>query len=69
LATTAAAGCIFGIGLAEAADTESLSQAYGEFQQELCDLGSPQVVETVNTDGWEATQQAWTGLFCQMSIK
>lgn len=63
MATTAAVGCILGLAIAETADADALTQAYGEFQQEVLDLNPPNLPETVNTDGWDATQQAWQRLF------
>ena len=38
VATTAAAGCILGVGLTKAADDEHLTAAYGEFAAEARDL-------------------------------
>ena len=54
---------MLGAALATAADAESLSQAYGAFAQEALDLKPDYRPETVNTDGWEPTQQAWQTLF------
>lgn len=61
-------GCFLGIGLAEAADTVSLTQAYGEFQQEVTALNPEYSPQTVNTDGWDATQKAWKSLFPKVTI-
>jgi hypothetical protein len=63
VATTVAQGCFLGVGLAAAADTESLTQAYGEFHQEALTLKPDYAPNTVNTDGWESTQKAWQSLF------
>jgi hypothetical protein len=68
LATTAAQGCILGIGLSESADAEGLSQAYGGFAQEAQAHNPNYQPQTVNIDGWEPTQQAWQKLFPGISI-
>lgn len=68
VATTAAQGCILGVGLAERADTESLTQAYGEFQEEVRALNPDYTPESVNTDGWEGTQSAWRNLFPSITL-
>ena len=49
---------MLGVAPSETADTESLKAAYGEFAQEIETLDPNYQAETVNTDGWEATQQA-----------
>lgn len=61
-------GCFLGVGLAESADTVNLTQAYGEFQQEATALKPNYRPQTVNTDGWEATQQAWKSLFPGVTV-
>jgi hypothetical protein len=63
IATTVAEGCFLGVGVSETADTEGLSQAYGEFQPEILALDPDYAPESVNTDGWESTQNAWQRLF------
>ncbi len=68
VATTAACGCFLGMALAETADTESLCQAYGVFAQEAHDLNPDYAPDTVNTDGWEPTQQAWRTLFPTITL-
>src|SRR5712692_1929215 len=68
LATTVAAECVLGASLAVQADTEHLTEAYGHFKteaQRLCPTYQPQ---TVNTDGWSPTQQAWQKLFPLIAI-
>jgi transposase-like protein len=68
IATTVAAGCFLGVGVSETADTAGLTQAYGEFQQEILSLNSGYEPETVNTDGWESTQKAWQQLFPNVTL-
>jgi hypothetical protein len=63
IAVTAAKECFLGIGVAHSADETGLTQAYGEFQQEALALDSDYCPDTVNTDGWDATQRAWKVLF------
>lgn len=68
VATTVAIGCFLGMAFATTADTESLCHAYGEFAQEAQELNPDYVPDTVNTDGWEATQQAWHQLFPTITL-
>jgi hypothetical protein len=60
---TAAKECFLGVGVAHSADEARLTQAYGEFQTEALALNRDYCPQTVNTDGWDATQQAWKTLF------
>lgn len=60
---TAAKECFLGVGVAHNADESALTQAYGEFQQEVKALNPDYCPQTVNTDGWDATKQAWKTLF------
>ncbi len=68
ISVTAAVGCFLGVGLAQSADAVALQQAYGEFQQEAQQLNSNYTPESVTTDGWDATQQAWQALFPKITI-
>jgi hypothetical protein len=63
LATTAGGGCCLGLALAETADADELTRAYGVFRDEARCLDPEYRPETVNTDGWPATQAAWRALF------
>jgi hypothetical protein len=63
LAATAGGGCCLGMALAETADADELTRAYGVFQDEAQHLDPEYRPETVNTDGWPATQAAWRALF------
>jgi hypothetical protein len=63
IATTVAAGCCLGAALAEAADAPALEQAYGVFKREAQNVTPGYAPQTVNTDGWAATQLAWLTLF------
>jgi len=61
--TVVGSGCILGATLCESADAKSLLAAYGEFAQEARELCPTYAPETVCTDGWEATQNAFKTLF------
>ena len=63
VATTIADGCLLGGELSVTAGTEDLQAAYGVFAQEARELNPDYQPQTVNTDGWEATQKAWKNLF------
>lgn len=63
LATTVAQGCLLGAELAARADTPTLQEAYQVFKQEAQQVSADYAPETVNTDGWRATQKAWRALF------
>ena len=63
LAATAGGGCCLGMALAETADADELTRAYGVFRDEAHHLDPEYRPETVNTDGWPATQAAWRALF------
>jgi hypothetical protein len=63
IALRAGVGCILGVALSSAADETHLQEAYGVFAQEARALDPNYVPETVNTDGWWATQNAFRALF------
>jgi hypothetical protein len=63
LAATAGGGCCLGMALAESAGADDLTEAYGVFREEAHRLDPEYRPETVNTDGWPATQAAWRALF------
>jgi len=68
LATTAGADCILGISLALQADEATLHTAYAQFQREARHVDPAYTPQTVNTDGWTATQKAWRGLFDTITV-
>jgi hypothetical protein len=68
LAATAGSGCCLGMALAPSADGDDLTKAYGVFCQEARHLDPEYQPETVNTDGWPATQAAWRTLFNGVTI-
>ena len=63
VAFTAGGGCILGVALSPSADEEHLTDAYGQFAQEAQALDDEYAPTTVNTDGWWATQNAFTAIF------
>lgn len=63
IATTVAEDCVLGASISLKADEEGLTEAYGHFQEEALHLNPEYHPETVNTDGWSATQKAWLNLF------
>jgi hypothetical protein len=68
LAATAGGGCCLGIALAKTAGNDDLTKAYGVFREEARHLDPEYRPETVNTDGWQATQAAWRSLFKGVTI-
>ena len=68
IATTVGQDCVLGASLALQADEPALSLAYGHFKQEAQTLKPDYAPLTVNTDGWQATQNAWLTLFSSIVI-
>ena len=68
VAMTAGDECILGASLATEASEQVLETAYGVFAQEAQILDADYTPETVNTDGWKATQNAWERLFPQVVV-
>jgi hypothetical protein len=68
IATTVGDDCILGASVALGADTDSLTEAYGRFKQEAQQVDPEYTPQTVNTDGWAATQRAWLILFPRIVI-
>jgi len=62
LATTVSNGCILGSSLSKDATKEGLQEAYGEFIVQARLLKPAYNPETVNTDGWKATKNAWSNI-------
>lgn len=68
IACTIAQECVLGASITLSASEEGLSEAYGDFQQEACQFDPDYQPETVNTDGWSATQAAWQTLFPSIMV-
>ena len=63
VAFTAGGGCILGLGLSSSADAAHLTECYRVFAEEARALDPYYQPETVNTDGWWGTQNAFLNLF------
>ena len=63
VATTVGEGCVLGVGLTASADDAHLEEVYGVFAAEARDVEPEYAPETVNTDGWAATRNAFQTLF------
>lgn len=68
VATTVGDDCVLGASVALNADVKGLSDAYQHFKDEAQQVNPNYAPETVNTDGWAATQKAWLNLFPQVVI-
>lgn len=68
IAVTAAVGCFLGVSVTESADAVALQQAYGEFQREAQQVNPNYCPQSVNSDGWDPTQQAWKALFPSITL-
>ena len=66
--TTASGGCFLGITVSERDNTEGLQAAYGEFAQEAKAVFPTYRPNSVCTDGWAATREAWRLLFPQITL-
>jgi len=68
IATTVGANCVLGASLSLAADEPSLTNAYGYFKKEAQLVDPEYSPQTVNIDGWAATQKAWQSLFDMITV-
>ena len=68
LATTVAQQCFLGVSVSTGAGEEELTEAYRQFQHEVHQVQPDYQPETVNTDGWKATRNAWQTLFPAICI-
>ena len=68
IATTVGGDCVLGAALSERASSDDLQEAYGVFKEEARDVQHDYVPKTVNTDGWQGTQNAWKVLFPLVAI-
>ena len=68
IATTAGEDCFLGASVSLKADEAALLEAYGDFKQEAGVFKPDYHPQTVNTDGWAATQKAWSILFPKIVI-
>jgi hypothetical protein len=68
IATTAAKDGILGASVAPSASQTDLEKADSIFASEAKALDADYAPDTVNTDGWPATQNAWHALFKQITV-
>lgn len=68
IALTAGQECVLGAAFSLGEDTASLQAAYGVFKDEALDCQSTYQPESVNLDGWKATNLAWKTLFENITI-
>jgi hypothetical protein len=68
VAVTAGGGCLLGMALSPTAGELDLTAAYSRFRDEAAAVSAAYAPETVNTDGWKATQAAWRTLFPQVTL-
>ena len=66
--TTVAQECILGAEVVESAGEEDLKKGYQVFRDEARALQADYTPDTVNTDGWAPTHNAWKALFPLITI-
>ena len=68
VAMTVGADCVLGASVSLSADEKGLTEAYGHFREEVLHVDPDYEPESVNIDGWSATQKAWLNLFPLIAI-
>ena len=68
LATTVAKGCFLGVEPSQTCDEQGLTKAYGFFKKEAEALNPGYEPNSVNLDGWHASNLAWKSLFCCITV-
>ena len=68
VATTVGGDCVLGASVARHADEHDLKEAYTQFKIEAQQVKPDYQPTTVNTDGWAATQAAWSSLFSNVVL-
>ena len=68
IAMTVAQECILGAEMTNSASEEALTEAYGVFANEALSLKPDYTPDTVNTDGWSATQNDWRSWFPSITV-
>ena len=66
--TTVGGGCFLGVSVVEAADTGTLERGDGALAKDAQALAPDYQARSVCTAGWEATRQAWRGLFPKIKV-
>lgn len=67
-AITVGGGCLLGTSVCQSAGEQDLTQGYGKFADEAKNVDPDYQAETTNTDGWQATGNAWKSLFPSVTI-
>lgn len=68
IATTVGNNCFLGASVSQGAGEAELTTAYGQFHREAQQIQPDYHPNTVNTDGWKATINAWQSLFPAVCI-
>ena len=68
VATTVGGDCVLGASLTTQADADHLQEAYSHFKTEAHNVQADYQPTTVNTDGWQGTQNAWRALFPNIAL-
>jgi len=68
IATTVGKDCFLGASVSQGAGESELTTAYGQFQREVQQVQPDYQPNTVNTDGWKATMNAWKTLLPAICI-
>ncbi len=68
IALTASKDCVLGAEISIGEDTAQLQAAYGIFQPEAQVIEPTYNAQSVNLDGWKATNAAWKNLFPTITI-
>jgi hypothetical protein len=68
IATTVGNNCFLGASVSGGAGEDALTAAYQQFQREAQQVQPAYQPKTVNTDGWQATMNAWKTLFPQVCV-
>jgi hypothetical protein len=68
IATTAAKDCLLGASVAQSASQNDVEKASGVLASEAQAVDADYTPETVHTDGWPATHNAWKALCNQITV-
>lgn len=60
--------CVLGAAMSPSAGEADLTEAYGQFKAEALNVDPDYQPETVNTDGWLSTLNAWSTLFPKITM-
>ncbi|WP_207678817.1 hypothetical protein [Desulfonema magnum] len=60
--------CVLGVSVTDSAAEESLKEACGTYREEARNVAPDYSPETVNTDEWQATMNAWKSLFPSVTL-